>query len=93
MSDLEKSLKTKKSQKNNFEELYKRLFNKMLTLAHRVLKNKDEAFDITQDVFVKALEYQNRNPGSNLSQYILGRNLVIACSHFNKKSKYETLFK
>ena len=69
---------------NNLENLYKTMFEKLVKLAKNRLSRKDNAVDIVQDVFVKALEYSAQYPDKELSPYILTRNTIIACSNDNK---------
>lgn len=70
-----------------FDELYSQMYSPLVKRAKSILKNKFNAEDIVQEVFLKTLDYKLRNPDSFLSPYIVNRNLIIACSADNRKVK------
>ena len=70
-----------------FDELYSQMYSPLVKRAKSILKNKFNAEDIVQEVFLKTLDYKLRNPDSFLSPYIVSRNLIIACSADNRKVK------
>ncbi|MCX8094281.1 MAG: RNA polymerase sigma factor [Candidatus Goldbacteria bacterium] len=54
----------------NIEELYKAYSRMVYTIAYRIVKNKADAEDITQDVFIKLIQIQDSLRRQNLKTFI-----------------------
>lgn len=65
----------------------KELMGEMLGYASKHIYRKEQALDVVHSVFLKALDYQSRNPGRNVKVFYLFREIARACRRFNKTSK------
>ena len=79
--------KTYKTFLNAYDDSYKEMVN----FAKSRLRDKTSAVDAVHNTFVKALEYLNKNPGRNLSRFILHRELDRAVRRINNELFLERL--
>lgn len=70
-----------------FAEIYKEFYNDIYYLCLKILKNSDNAADITQDVFVSAIENIAKLENEAAFEAWIKSIAVNKCKNFLKKSK------
>ncbi len=73
--------------KEAFGELVRRYEKKVYSLAYSILLNKDDAMDISQEVFIKAYEGLRRYRGGSQFFTWLYRIVVNLCIDFTRREK------
>lgn len=74
-----------------FEELVRRYRNDVFALAHHFLHNREEAWDISQEVFIKAHRALGRFRGESSFKTWLLRITSNQCKDFLKKRRLSTV--
>lgn len=73
-----------------FEELVRRYRNDVFALAHHFVRNREEAWDISQEVFIKAHKGLRRFRGDASFKTWLLRITANQCKDFIKKRRLKT---
>jgi RNA polymerase sigma-70 factor, ECF subfamily len=74
-----------------FEELVRRYRNDVYSLAYHFVRNREEAWDISQEVFIKAHRALNRFRGDASFKTWLMRITANQCKDFFKKRRLATI--
>ena len=74
-----------------FEELVRRYRNEVFGLAYHFLRSREEAWDISQEVFIKAHRALNRFRGDSAFKTWLLRITANQCKDYLKKRRVDTV--
>ena len=75
---------------STFETFYISVKPRMISIAKKILRDKDMAEDVVEDTLIQTLTYSNKNPDNELSKNIAYRNLKRACYLENKRKREVT---
>ena len=92
ISDAELSLKIKHGDKDAYQELFIRYAPRIFNFANSYLKNKDEAEELLQNVFLKVWEnHSSLNESKNIKAYIF-KIAINAFYDYVKRKNIENAF-
>jgi RNA polymerase sigma-70 factor (ECF subfamily) len=81
------SAATKVSEDSDFEQLYLKYRSKVFSTAYRMLSNRADAEDVTQDVFVKVFKKLKSFRGDSAVSTWIYRIAVNACLDFRRRRR------
>lgn len=90
-TDLRLVALARSGQLNAFEELVRRYRNEVFGLAHHFVRNREEAWDISQEVFIKAHRFLGRFRGQSSFKTWLMRITANQCKDFLKRRRIQTV--
>jgi len=81
------SVAAKVSEDSDFEQLYMKYRSKVFSTAYRMLSNRADAEDVTQDVFVKVFKKLKSFRGDSAVSTWIYRIAVNACLDFRRRRR------
>jgi RNA polymerase sigma-70 factor (ECF subfamily) len=87
--DNELAIAAQSGDRDAYAELVRRHQQRVYRLAHRLTGDREAAFDVTQDVFVKAYQSLNRwRPTGNFPSWLLRMAANAAIDHVRRRNRH-----